>query len=342
MLKLSQENKITSDQNNIVVEFSEGNIILDFCINSHDGQVVRIEFIYETSQEKAQSTNANKKKNINNSHVQLCQSSEVITHATTKSMGIQVTSKFKPWEGCVLGKAQKGRVCKKAVALSKILDERLLFDISLPFTPTFGGKKHWLLVIDVSTNCGRGLFLKEKSNSASVMISLIKNLKTKYNIQVQYLCCAFQKNLQTRRDGKKYQFTTLGTPQQQSCVEQKFATLFNPVHAMLNGGKFTAFLRNSSWTEATNTAMLLESNLFTLNRNICLFQHFLGKGRESSCLSCKKLVKCESQPTRITPIGLSQPTKLLLVCGQDSQKLILLVHTGYLTIRTKELFSPKI
>ena len=39
---------------------------------------------------------------------------------------------------------------KKTVEHSKILGERLFFDISSPLTPTLWSKKHWLLVIEES------------------------------------------------------------------------------------------------------------------------------------------------------------------------------------------------
>ena len=51
-----------------------------------------------------------------------------------------------------------------------------------------------------------------------------------------------------------------GTPQQNDHVEQKFMTLFNRVCAMLNGGKFSPFLKNDLWAEAANTAIFLENN----------------------------------------------------------------------------------
>ncbi len=42
--------------------------------------------------------------------------------------------------------------------------------------------------------------------------------------------------------GMFFEYTTPGTPQQNGRVEQKFATLYNRVRAMLNGGKFTSSL----------------------------------------------------------------------------------------------------
>ena len=75
----------------------------------------------------------------------------MITYATAKSIGIHLTGMFRQCEDCALGKATKGCISKKAVDCSKILGEKLFFDISSPLTPTFGGKKHWLLVIEDSS-----------------------------------------------------------------------------------------------------------------------------------------------------------------------------------------------
>ena len=52
----------------------------------------------------------------------------------------------------------------------------------------FGGKKQWLHVVEDTSDYEWSFFLKEKSDLAKTMLGLIKNLKTKYNLQVQYLC----------------------------------------------------------------------------------------------------------------------------------------------------------
>ena len=89
-----------------------------------------------------------------------------------------------PCEDCTLSKAKEQDVSKKAVAQSKLLGERLFFEISSPSTPIFGGQKCWLLIIDDNSHFIWSFFLKEKSDLANGMIGLIKNLKNKYNLQV--------------------------------------------------------------------------------------------------------------------------------------------------------------
>ena len=85
--------------------------------------------------------------------------------------------------------------------------------------------------------------------------------------------------------GIKFKYTAPSTPKQNGCIELKFVTLFNWVHTMDKGGKFSSFFRNGLWAEAANTATLLENNLVTPNRDASPFQQFLGNRKR------KKLVK---------------------------------------------------
>ena len=65
-----------------------------------------------------------------------------------------------------------------------------------------------------------------------VMLGLIKNLENKYNPQVQYLCydnpgenVVFKKACKQKDLKLEFEYTATGTPQQNDCLEQKFATL---------------------------------------------------------------------------------------------------------------------
>jgi len=127
------------------------------------------------------------------------------------------------------------------------------------------------------------------------MLGLIKNLKTKYNLQVHRVRCdnagenqAFEKVCNQEGLGIDFEYTAPGTPQQNGRVERKFATLFNRVRAMLNGGKFSPYLRNGLWAEAANTATYLENHLITPNRSLTPYQQFFGKGHLHILTSMQK------------------------------------------------------
>ena len=80
-------------------------------------------------------------------------------------------------------------------------------------------------------------------------------------------------------------------PQQNRHIKWKFASLFNQVHAMLNGKTFTTFLWSSPWAEAANTAMLLENNLITPKKTLSPFQQFFGKGKRNILTLMQKFGK---------------------------------------------------
>ena len=71
--------------------------------------------------------------------------------------------------------------------------------------------------------------------------------------------------------GSQFEYTMFSTPKQNSIVESKFLILFNMIHAMLNGGKFSHFMRNGLWADAANTATVWENDVFALSRNMSLF-----------------------------------------------------------------------
>ena len=257
---------------------------------------------------------------MNNLHIELRHPSVTITHAVAQAYGIQVTGTFKPCEDCALCKAKQCAASKKAVPCSK---HWFFFYVSSPSTPTFGGK---LLIIDDSHDFICSFFLKEKSNLADTMVGLIKNLKNKHNLQVQYFCCdnaeeniAFERACKQEGLGNDFEYAAPGMQQQNGCIEWKIATLFNQVHAMLNCGKFTAYLCNGLWAKAANQSP---------------FQQVLGKGKRSILSSMQKFGEMCIATYRVN----THQAKLALVDGLAMQKAIPLVHTGYSTPRQKRLF----
>ena len=93
----------------------DGDIILDCCIKTHDGWVVRVKLLGK-SDNSAQLATAPFRKYIYALHVELGHPSKSITHTTAKVIGIQVTTIFQSCEDCTLDKAKQGAVHKKAVA----------------------------------------------------------------------------------------------------------------------------------------------------------------------------------------------------------------------------------
>ena len=128
MCKLLQRKTISSNyQNNIVVKSMDGNIIPYWQIKTCDHCISRVEFLQETSDERAQSAIASLKKNINNLHIELGHSSESITHTITKALSIKVAGIFMPCEDCTLGIAKQQVVTKKGCSIKNFGREAFLW-----------------------------------------------------------------------------------------------------------------------------------------------------------------------------------------------------------------------
>ena len=138
----------------------------------------------------------------------------------------------------------------------KNFGKKAFFDINSPLTPVIGDKKHWLLFIEDSSNYSWSFLLEENSDLAGVMLGLIENLKNKYYMHIQYLCCdnagenvIFEKAC--KQEGLTWDFENYcpryATTELQ--CQEKFTTLFNQVCVILNSGKFNAFLHKGLWAK---------------------------------------------------------------------------------------------
>ena len=102
--KLLQGNKFSSNHwNNIVVNPSYGNIILDHQIKTCDGWVAGVPFLQETSQRRAQSATNLCKRHFNDLHVEVSHPSKHVNHVTQKPLVSMspipaIHVKIAPWE----------------------------------------------------------------------------------------------------------------------------------------------------------------------------------------------------------------------------------------------------
>jgi len=147
--------------------------------------------------------------------------------------------------------------------------ERLFINISNVQAKSFGGSHYWLQTVDDVTNLSFSLFLKSKDQTASAMISLIKDLWDTHKIVVKKICCdnsgeniAFQTEAKKVGLGLNFKFTAQQTPQQNGRVEHKFAMLFGRVWSMLNSAGLTGKQENichGLWAKCAETATKMEN-----------------------------------------------------------------------------------
>ena len=108
-----QWRKFVSDcKNNIAIQSTEGDIILDNQIKTHDSWVAKVEFLQGIGLKRAQEAMSLIQKDINIVHADIGNPSEVITHDTGRAMGLYLTDTFKPCGLCP-GKRKKGQSKQK-------------------------------------------------------------------------------------------------------------------------------------------------------------------------------------------------------------------------------------
>jgi len=187
-------------------------------------------------------------------------------------------------DGCAMAKLCQKNMPKLATMKSKTPGERLFINISHPQSHSFGGLQYWLLIVDDATDYCFSIFLKSKDQLGSAMIRLIKELKSKYNIIVHKIQCdnssenvTFKNKAKEEGLGLNFKFTACQMPQQNGCVERKYATLFGQVHAMLNSTRLSGnykSLCHGLWAECANTATKLANIAAPSNKSPPHFQFF--------------------------------------------------------------------
>ena len=123
-------------------------------------------------------------------------------------------------------------------------------DISSLKHKRYGGEKQWLLVVDDATDANWSYIQKKKSELAENMIQLILDLKNKNNVTTKFIRCdnagenkKLEEECKRRGLGITFEYTAVGTPQQNGKVERRFATLGGKTRATLNKAGLSEDLR---------------------------------------------------------------------------------------------------
>ena len=118
-------------------------------------------------------------------------------------------------------------------------------------------------MLDEATDHSWSFFLKEKSDLGTEVMKFIKDLKEKHSVQVKRIRCdnaGKNRSLETmcKQEGLgiQFEYTAPGTPQQNGCLERKFATLYGQLRVMSH-----SIDNRRLGTEAANIATVLDDVL---------------------------------------------------------------------------------
>ena len=97
---------------------------------------------------------------------------------------------------------------------------------------------------------------------------LIKRLKDQHGIEIKIIRCdnaGENKKMDDacieQRMGIKFEYTAVGTPQQNGRVERKFATLYGRIRSMMIDAGMKENLRQKLWVDAANMCVDLDNIL---------------------------------------------------------------------------------
>ena len=173
-------------------------------------------------------------------HQLLGHPSEEITRTMGLKSGVQMRGVMNHCEGCELGKMRQKNVIKEQVPRAKEVGDRMFMDISSIKYRSIGGAKYWVLFMDDNSGFLISKFLKQKSDLAREGLMLMKRLKDQYRIEIKIIRCdnaGENKKMDDacieQRMGIKFEYTAVGTHQQNGRVERKFSTLYGRIRSMM-------------------------------------------------------------------------------------------------------------
>jgi transposase InsO family protein len=182
-------------------------------------------------------------------HNVLGHSNEDTIRRTAKYHQLTLNGTMSKCEHCALAKARQKNVSKVLENKSETMGESLYIVISSVVTPTLGGNKYWLLVVDEFSDMCWSTFLRKKSDLSEHMIPFIKKLNMLPHIQIKYIRCDnagenkfFERQSILANLNLTFEYTSPGAPQYNGTVERKFATLYGRVRSMLNAANLSSTL----------------------------------------------------------------------------------------------------
>ena len=134
-------------------------------------------------------------------------------------------------------KGTKGKIDKQGY--------RMYIDLTSSKYISTRGSKYWFLAVDEATHMKFSMFLKQKSDMKEKLVPFLKELRHTHKIKVEHIRCdnagenRALEDLCIEKDlGIIFEYTALGTPQQNGVVKRAFATMLGKTRAIMNGAGF--------------------------------------------------------------------------------------------------------
>ncbi len=232
-------------------------------------------------------------------HAQPSVIKQMSKHGTANGIQISTSSDSFPCKGCVMGKAHRAAISKKAFSRSTRLLELVHSDVNGPVeVPSIGGSRYFITFIDDFSRWTVVYTMKKKSEALECFrkfkayaekhtreqvaaLNIIRRTRHSYeevkSIRTdnggEYLSNEFKSFLQEH--GINHQLTIAYTPQQNGVAERMNRTLLDLVRSMLSARQ----VDKKFWAEALATAVYIRNRLTSraLPNNTTPYFHWMGK-----------------------------------------------------------------
>jgi hypothetical protein len=208
---------------------------------------------------------------------------EEATRKTASVYGIKVTGTMELCDACALAKGKQKNVGKETTTIAAKQGERLYIDIGSVKAVSIGGSKFMVMIVDDYSRMKWSRFIKSKSELTSVIVPLLKELKSigKPVNNIRLDNAGENKTLanEAKQLGIVVEFVAPNTPQQNGVAERAIATVVSRSRAMLSFAGLSMELKEKLWAECFSTATML-SNMAVNNGNESAYQKFYGSDKE--------------------------------------------------------------
>ena len=269
--------QLSNQQNSILIKKNNVEIIFDTVVSGMSGTIVATKLTPNVN-----TVNGIGLLSYNEYHCKYGHPADSKLVATAKKQGINLDKKQYDCTDCIKAKIRAVSVNKQTTTKSKV-GERFSIDLSSIAYKSFGGSRYWLLIVDHNTGYKKSFFLKNKDELPKYCLQYFKKLRAN-NFPVGYIRCDNAGENQTLEKIMKEQefyctmeYTPPNNPQYNGIVERAFATLYGRARAMLNGANFDDPVRKGLWTEAVNTATMLDNITVDEKDNKSPYEKFFGK-----------------------------------------------------------------
>jgi hypothetical protein len=183
--------KLNNKNENISLTKGSACFTFDRIIKSLDGTVSGINMVYldsPTAYVAENKLDSGKSVDMNKFHEMIGHCGLDCLKKTAQVHGLKLKGDFKVCKDCAVAKARQKNLNKDWKDGSQVSGERVYLDISSIRDESYGSSCFWALLVDDYSDYCWSIFLKNKSNLKSKVMTLLTDLKIA-EINVKYIRC---------------------------------------------------------------------------------------------------------------------------------------------------------